>query len=74
MGCLPVTVADHILEPFEPAVSWDEWGVRVAEADIPRLHHILQGLGHEEVARRQVRTRQVVRGKERVVADGWQGG
>lgn len=71
MGCLPVTVADHILEPFEPAVSWDDWGVRVAEADIPRLHDILQGLGREEVARRQVRRQQVACRRQTCAADGW---
>ncbi|GFR40126.1 hypothetical protein Agub_g681, partial [Astrephomene gubernaculifera] len=50
MGCVPVTVADHVAEPFEPALSWQRWGVRAAEADIPRLHELLAGVGEEQLA------------------------
>ncbi|KXZ45291.1 hypothetical protein GPECTOR_56g387 [Gonium pectorale] len=48
MGCLPVTIADHVAEPFEPSVSWDDWGLRVAERDIPRLHELLDAVTPEQ--------------------------
>ncbi|KAG2482087.1 hypothetical protein HYH03_018962 [Edaphochlamys debaryana] len=57
MGCVPVTIGDGILEPFEPALSWSDFGVRVAEDDIPRLHQILEAIGPEELAQKQERMR-----------------
>ncbi len=54
MGCVPVIVSDSVAEPFEPAISWEDWGVRVREADIPRAHEILAAITPEEYARKQV--------------------
>ncbi|PNH10645.1 putative glucuronosyltransferase, partial [Tetrabaena socialis] len=53
MGCVPVTIADSVSEPFEPAVSWEQWGVRVAEADIPRMHDILAAITPEQLRAKQ---------------------
>ncbi|EFJ49509.1 acetylglucosaminyltransferase [Volvox carteri f. nagariensis] len=55
MGCVPVTVADGVYEPFEPALSWEEWGLRIAEQDIPRAHELLGGLTREQLAEKQSR-------------------
>ncbi|EFJ49510.1 acetylglucosaminyltransferase [Volvox carteri f. nagariensis] len=44
MGCIPVCIADGVYEPFEPQTDWTEFAVRPAEADIPRLHEILEGI------------------------------
>ena len=33
-------------QPFEPELDWRPWSVPVAEADIPRLHHILDAVGN----------------------------
>ncbi|GIL82050.1 hypothetical protein Vretifemale_10996, partial [Volvox reticuliferus] len=41
MGCAPVIVADGVAEPFEPALNWRDWGVRLAEEAIPRAHELL---------------------------------
>ncbi|KAG2443680.1 hypothetical protein HXX76_002028 [Chlamydomonas incerta] len=51
-GCVPVVIGDGVLEAWEPYLDWNQFGVRVAEADIPRLHTILAGIGPEEYARK----------------------
>ena len=43
-GCIPVLIMDNILPVWEPHLSWAELGIRIAEADIPRLPAILQAL------------------------------
>lgn len=44
MGCIPVTVTDHVHQPFEPEVDWARFSVPVREDDIAQLHHVLTGL------------------------------
>ncbi|KAG2495607.1 hypothetical protein HYH03_006207 [Edaphochlamys debaryana] len=56
-GCVPVVISDGVLESFEPYLDWNEFGVRVAEADIPRLHEILGAISPEEYARKVPRLR-----------------
>ncbi|KAG2488891.1 hypothetical protein HYH03_012521 [Edaphochlamys debaryana] len=51
-GCVPVIISDGVLEAFEPYLDWNDFGVRVAEADIPRLHKILAAISPEEYARK----------------------
>ncbi|GLC58436.1 hypothetical protein PLESTB_001358800 [Pleodorina starrii] len=55
MGCVPVSVADGVAEPFEPALDWGQWGVRLAEADIPRAHEILDNISPQQLAEKQSR-------------------
>ncbi len=50
MGCIPVTVTDGLLQPFEPEMRWDTFAVDVRERDIPLLHELLGGLRPEQVA------------------------
>ncbi|KAG2488893.1 hypothetical protein HYH03_012523 [Edaphochlamys debaryana] len=47
-GCVPVIIADGVLQAFEPILDWNDFAVRVAEADIPRLHKILAAISPEE--------------------------
>ncbi|KAG2495587.1 hypothetical protein HYH03_006187 [Edaphochlamys debaryana] len=56
-GCVPVLIEDNVLESFEPYLDWNEFGVRVAEADIPRLHRILAAVTPEEYGRKVSRLR-----------------
>ncbi|KAG2438928.1 hypothetical protein HYH02_010722 [Chlamydomonas schloesseri] len=51
-GCVPVVIGDGVLEAWEPYLDWNQFGVRVAEADIPRLHEILAAIGPGEYARK----------------------
>ena len=54
MGCVPVTIGDGVLQPFEPELPWTDWSVPVAEADIPRLHEILAAITPKKLAAMQV--------------------
>ncbi|KAG2484983.1 hypothetical protein HYH03_016277 [Edaphochlamys debaryana] len=58
-GCVPVLISDGVLEPFEPALDWGAFGVRLpgGERDIPRLHEVLAGIGPEEYALKLSRLR-----------------
>jgi len=44
MGCVPVTVTDHVYQPFEPEVHWSDFAVQLAEKDIPHMHHMLANI------------------------------
>ncbi|KAG2487592.1 hypothetical protein HYH03_013871 [Edaphochlamys debaryana] len=56
-GCVPVLISDGVYEAFEPVLDWGRFGVRVAEADIPRLHEILEAISPEEYALKASRLR-----------------
>ncbi|KAG2486865.1 hypothetical protein HYH03_014548 [Edaphochlamys debaryana] len=56
-GCVPVLISDGVLQPWEPFLDWGSFGVRVAEADIPRLHEVLEAVGPEEYARKDAALR-----------------
>ena len=43
-GCVPVLIMDNILPVWDPHLRWEEFSVRVAEADIPDIPAILQAL------------------------------
>ena len=57
MGCIPLTVTDHVLQPFEPEMRWSEFSLHLPEADIPRLHLVLEKLPPDKVAAMQARLR-----------------
>jgi hypothetical protein len=54
MGCVPVTVTDGVLQPFEPEMSWSGWSVALPERDIPQLHDILNSITPQELEKMQV--------------------
>ncbi|GIL43909.1 hypothetical protein Vafri_1495 [Volvox africanus] len=51
-GCVPVLISDDVLEAFEPYLDWNTFGVRLAEADISRLHEVLAAIRPEEYERK----------------------
>ncbi|KAG2448653.1 hypothetical protein HYH02_006010 [Chlamydomonas schloesseri] len=55
MGCIPVTITDGVYQPFEPELPWADFSVPVPEADIPRLHEILEDLPPSQVEQMQSR-------------------
>ncbi|EFJ44782.1 acetylglucosaminyltransferase [Volvox carteri f. nagariensis] len=57
MGCLPVLIGDHVLQPFEPEIDWSRFSISVPEADIPDLPRILANVPASEVASKQKRLR-----------------
>ncbi|KAG2452459.1 hypothetical protein HYH02_002701 [Chlamydomonas schloesseri] len=50
MGCVPVTVTDGLLQPFEPELRWDRFAIDVRERDIPVMHAVLEGLKADQVS------------------------
>jgi hypothetical protein len=48
MGCIPVTIGDKVLQPFEPQIDWNKFSVQVLEKDIPNLHEILSKVEAED--------------------------
>ena len=54
MGCVPVTMTDHVFQPFEPEVHWDQFSLHVAEEDIPNLHTRLEAVSPEQLQEYQV--------------------
>ncbi|EFJ43461.1 acetylglucosaminyltransferase [Volvox carteri f. nagariensis] len=53
-GCVPVVISDDVLEAFEPFLDWNTFGVRLAEADIPRMHEVREAISPEEYAHKEV--------------------
>ncbi len=49
MGCVPVTVTDGLMQPFEPELRWDTFAVDVRESAIPNMHGLLEGLSSSQV-------------------------
>lgn len=50
-GCIPVVIQDHVYQPYESIISYDEMSVRIAKQDIPYLLPILREVTEEEQAR-----------------------
>mmetsp|Transcript_36676 Transcript_36676/g.92646 ORF Transcript_36676/g.92646 Transcript_36676/m.92646 type:complete len:581 (-) Transcript_36676:360-2102(-) len=50
MGCVPVTIGDSVMQPFEPELDWTRFSLTVPQADIPRLHEVLGGVDEEQHA------------------------
>ena len=55
LGCVPVIIQDNFEQPLEPFLPYDQFSVRVAEADIPRLHEILDAVTPQQLADMQAR-------------------
>ena len=51
---MQVIINDGVLMPFENALNYSRFAVRVAEADIPRLPEILQAISLDQVQSMQV--------------------
>ena len=57
-GCIPVPITDFVLQPFEPELDWPSFSVPVAEAEVPRMHEILEAITEDKLKEMQVgRTR-----------------
>lgn len=49
-GCIPVIIQDNIYVPFEGWLDVSSIAIRVAEADIERLHEIIDSVSPERIA------------------------
>jgi hypothetical protein len=51
LGCIPVIIADEADHPFEHRVAYEDFSIRIREADIPRVKSILLKVSRVERAR-----------------------
>ncbi|GIL98165.1 hypothetical protein Vretimale_3596, partial [Volvox reticuliferus] len=57
VGCLPLIISDSVMQPFEPEMDWDLFGLRVRHEDIPRLHELLAAFSEEDLERKRAALR-----------------
>jgi len=50
-GCIPVVIQDHVFQPFEDIIPYEDMSVRIAKKDIPDLIPILRSITEEEQER-----------------------
>ncbi|XP_020590642.1 probable glycosyltransferase At5g25310 [Phalaenopsis equestris] len=50
-GCIPVIISTGYVLPFSDVLKWEEFSVKVAVEDIPRLKEVLRRVADEEVMR-----------------------
>jgi hypothetical protein len=43
-GCVPVVIMDSVLPVWDPHLDWSAFSVRIAQANLPSLPHILKSL------------------------------
>ncbi len=51
MGCIPVVTSDHVVQPLEGVVPFEEFAVRVPNRDLPHLVALLRAIPAHERAR-----------------------
>jgi hypothetical protein len=61
LGCIPVIIADTIELPFEEALDYRSFTVKVGEADLPNLAEILSAVPPRVVAQKRLRLAQAAR-------------
>ena len=50
-GCIPIIVQDNIAAPYDDVLPYDEFSVRVAKADIPKIPDIVKAITPEKLDR-----------------------
>ncbi|KXZ46629.1 hypothetical protein GPECTOR_42g840 [Gonium pectorale] len=43
LGCIPVIISDHVAQPYEPFLDWNDFGVWIPEGHIDDTEFILRG-------------------------------
>lgn len=51
VGCVPVVVQEHVFQPFEDLLPYEDFSLRLDNGDLPRIREILQGISDEQYAR-----------------------
>lgn len=52
-GCVPVIIQEHVYQPYEEVLPYEEFSVRLNNADIPRLPEILNSIDEEKLQKMQ---------------------
>ena len=53
MGCIPVTVDDSVLQPWDEQVDWTRFSIHVKDADLDRLLETVDAVPAADIARMQ---------------------
>jgi hypothetical protein len=53
MGCIPVTVDDTVLQPWDAQLEWANFSIHVKDADLDRLLEIVDAVPEAEIKRMQ---------------------
>lgn len=47
-GCVPVIVQEHVFQPYEDLLPYEDFSLRLSNADLPHLREILRGVSDEQ--------------------------
>ncbi|KAG1665066.1 hypothetical protein FOA52_012485 [Chlamydomonas sp. UWO 241] len=50
-GCVPIITQDHTWQPFEELLPYEEFSVRISNADLPNIVPILRAYSQEQIDR-----------------------
>jgi len=50
-GCVPVIIQDHVHQPYEDVLPYEDFSIRVAKRELPHLIDILRAVSPEELHR-----------------------
>ena len=53
LGCIPVVVGDHIMQPFEPELSWSYFSLHPKERQIPEMHNLIDSIDNDKLEEMQ---------------------
>lgn len=56
-GCVPVTIQDHVAQPYQDFLNYDDFGLVLRNADVPRLPEILRAVPMDTVARKRAKVK-----------------
>lgn len=57
--CVPVLISEHYVLPFSDVLKWEEFSVKIALSDIPKLKSILESIGMERYVKMQSNVKKV---------------
>ncbi|PSC72509.1 exostosin-like glycosyltransferase isoform B [Micractinium conductrix] len=50
-NCIPVIVQEHVFQPYENLLPYEDFSIRLTNADLPRLREILRSVTEDEYRR-----------------------
>ncbi len=50
-GCVPVIIQEHVFQPYEDLLQYEEFSLRLSSADLPFLREILRGISDAQYKR-----------------------
>ncbi|PSC67271.1 exostosin-like glycosyltransferase [Micractinium conductrix] len=47
-GCVPVIIQEHVFQPYEDVLPYEQFSIRLNNADLPQIREILEGVTDEQ--------------------------